>query len=257
MKERAFSILIHARAKVGKTTLTTTAPMPMLALDAEGGWKYLKTKGWRGAPLVKRRWDPMREAPPRYDGTWDVCVVSVTGWKVLPHTLQVLTQQPHDFKTVDLDSITEMQRRCKKNLGVAKMEYQSWGQLLDEMDSVIRGFRDLTLLDNNPVECVIFVSESRPEEGIMRPTMQGQIRHSLPFWVDVCGYLNVQTIVDPNSENGAGQLVVRKLRIGAHPQVESGERVQGALPDTIDDPNITAMMNAIFGVPEAEEATSK
>jgi AAA domain len=255
-KDRAFSMLVHAAAKVGKSTLSATAPHPMLVLDAEGGWRFIRTAGWRGQPLRKYPggWNPLAAPPPRYDGTWDVCVVTVTSWQTMEKTLQSLTQQPHDFATVVLDSITEVQRRCKANISTTGMQIQDWGTLLTKMDACIRGFRDLTLLENS-IECVVFIAESRVDNGKMKPYMQGQIGVSLPYWVDICGYLNAQLEDDPNDPNGASQRVVRKLRIGSHPQVEAGERVQGALPDTLDDPHITQMMNAIFGVPpEPEEA---
>lgn len=250
MKERAFSTLLHARAKVGKSTLTTTAPTPMVVLDAEGGWRFLSTRGFQGKPLRVQHWDPMKTAPPRYDGTWDVQVVTVTGWPVLPHTLNVLTQQKHDFKTCSLDSITEIQRRCKASLGVSKMQYQDWGSLLDQMDACIRGFRDLTLIDTNPLEVAIFVAESRLDSGVMRPYMQGQIGNSLPYWMDVVGYLSVQQVEDPTAEGG--KKTVRMLRVGAHPQVEAGERVQGRLGENIYDPDISKMINDVFGVTSEE-----
>lgn len=243
-------MLVHAPAKVGKTTLTSTAPLPMCVLDAEGGWGFLNTQGFRGQKLRKRDWNPLIEAPPTYDDTWDVCVVTVDAWKTLQMAYQHLTQSPHSFRTITLDSITEVQRRCKANLvGTEQMKIQDWGTLLTQMDAVIRGFRDLKMLPN-VIECVIFVAETRQENGKWRPYMQGQISVSLPYWVDVCGYLYVEPAPDPTDPNGQATIKVRKLLIGSHPQFESGERVQGALPDIIINPNITHMMDQIFNTDE-------
>lgn len=254
--KRLLSMLIHAASKTGKSTLLSTAPTPMLVIDAEGGWRFVRTRGFKGDPLRVIHWNPMTHLPPRWKDDWDVCVVTVTQWDQLLKTFVHMTQSPHDFKTIALDSITEIQRRCKQNISTDVMRIQDWGTLLTKMDSIIRGFRDLTMIPEISVEIVLFVAESRTEDGKIRPYMQGQISTSLPYWVDICGYLFVAMEDDPADPNGAGKRKVRKLQVGAHPQVESGERVQGTLPDTLTDPRITEMIEAIFGQ-EAKEATKK
>jgi hypothetical protein len=250
------SILIHAPAKVGKSTLTSTAPLPMCVLDAEGGWEFIKRRGYKGGQLLrKKEWNPLTEPPPRWDDTWDVCVVLIDSWLTLQTAYTHLTQSPHDFATIVLDSITEVQRRCKANLaGTKQMQIQDWGTLLNQMDAVIRGFRDLKLLPNSIV-CVIFVAETRQENGKWRPYMQGQISVSLPYWVDICGYLYAEAVPDPSDVNGQATINMRRLLIGSHPQFESGERVQGALPDVITNPSITDMMTQIFNTTEADTIT--
>lgn len=229
------SILIHAAAKVGKSTLSSTAPLPILVLDAEGGWKFIKAR--------KHYWDPMSQPIPRYDGTWDVCIVTITQWVQVDQIYRHLTQVEHDFVSVAIDSITEIQRRLKQNLkGTDSMQIQDWGQLLTKMDSTIRGYRDLTLLPGS-VRCVVMIAETREDKGKWRPYMQGQIGVSLPYLVDICGYLYIAPKLD---ENGQPTQNVRKLWIGPHPQFESGERVQGVLGQEVEEPNIDAMMTKIF-----------
>jgi hypothetical protein len=233
--KETLSVLIHAAAKVGKSTLSSTAPLPILVLDAEGSWKFIKKR--------KKFWDPMSEPIPRYDGTWDVCVVTVTQWVHVEQVYRHLTQAQHDFVSVVIDSITEIQRRLKSNLkGTDAMQIQDWGQLLTKMDSTIRQYRDLTLLPIS-VQCVVMIAETREEKGKWRPYMQGQIGVSLPYLVDICGYLYVGMTMD---ENGQPTKKVRKLWIGPHPQFESGERVQGTLPDDVSEPNIAEMMKTIY-----------
>lgn len=218
-------------------------------MDAEGSWKFIDEVGFRsGAKLRKINWDPAREPVPRHDGSWDVVRVSVTSWQTMIQIYHALTQQEHDFASLVLDSITEVQRRCKQNIkGTAQMQIQQWGMLLDQMDGLIRGYRDLIHLDN-AIRCVVFVAETKLEEGKWRPFMQGQIRYTMPYWVDICGYL--YTEMTPNGD----QLdKVKKLLIGAgvNPSYVAGERVQGRLPDVITDPNISAMLAAVY--PTSEE----
>ena len=249
-EKEVLSLLIHGASKAGKSTLTSTAPLPLLVIDAEGSWKFIKNAGFEGPPLRRKTWDPM-EPPPRHDGTWDVCLVSVASWDTFRRVYAWLSQTEHDFVSIVLDSITEMQRRLKTNLSGDSIlkGYDGWGMLLAQMDSTIRGFRDLTLLPG-PVRCVIFVAETREESGKWRPYMQGQISVSLPYWVDICGYVFASKIAD---NDGNPTVNVCNLYVGSHPQFESGERVQGRLPDNIVNPNVSSIMDKVY----AEETASE
>jgi AAA domain len=234
-KVEVLSLLVHAGAKVGKSTLSSSAPPPVLVLDAEGSWRFIKTR--------KIHWDPMTQPIPRWDGTWDACIVTITQWVHVQQVFRHLTQAEHDFMTVVIDSISEIQRRLKANLkGTDAMQIQDWGQLLTQMDSTIRAFRDLTMLPG-PVHCVVMIAETREDKGKWKPYMQGQIGVSLPYLVDICGYLYVDMAPD---ENGQPTKRVRKLWVGSHPNFEAGERVQGTLGDVVTDPSITEMMKTIF-----------
>jgi hypothetical protein len=222
-------------------------------LDAEGSWKFIDEAGFRsGKPLRKKTWNPLTEPVPRVtaDDPWDLVRVNVHSWEVMSHTYRHLVQSEHDFASVTLDSVTEAQRRCKKNIraGTEQMQHQQWGQLLDQMDGLIRGFRDLTLLPNS-IRVVNFVSETVMKDGKWRPYMQGQIRDTIPYFVDICGYLFTEL-----RPNGDRQDKVKRLLIGAgvNPGYLAGERVQGRLPDIIDDPNIADMLAKVY--PNFEES---
>jgi len=214
------SWLIHGYSKRGKSTLAATVPKPALVLDAEGSWRFI--------PGRVKYWDPLTQTPPEYDGTWDICVVHVREWNTVALVYQYLLQWPLPFVSVVLDSITEIQRRCKANLkGTEAMRIQDWGVLLSVMDSTIRGFRDLCLIQQLAVRCVVFVSETKEtQSGRLIPAMQGQIGTSLPYWVDICGYMYQDFELDTN---GQPTLEVRRLWISPHAQYEAGERVQGKL----------------------------
>lgn len=251
--DQRLSLLVHAGAKIGKSTLTGTAPKPVLVLDAEGSWRFI--------PVRKVTWDPTRGGPPEYDGTWDACIVMVREWSTVELVYAYVSQYVLPFTSIVIDSITEVQRRCKQNLkGHEALKIQDWGVLLSRMDAVIRGFRDLALIPNLHVRCVVFVAETRVgPNGKWVPYMQGQIAVSLPYWVDICGYMYADWEVDAN---GQAQTEIRRLWISPHPQYEAGERVQGRLGGvlTIRKPapntsgsDIETWMNTIFGIlPETE-----
>ena len=234
--EAVLSMVIHAPSKTGKSTLAWSAPRPMLALDAEGGTKFLKAK--------KVYWNPLQGPPPPYDGTWEVCITKVQSWQTIELVDAYLRQHAHNFVSLVLDSITELQRVCKANLrGTEQMRIQDWGSLLTQMDMKIRGFRDLTLLTESPIKCVVLIAETKKSDGKWRPFMQGQIATSLPYWVDICGYLFVDNELD---ENGQPTAQVRKLLISPHDEYETGERIQGRLPSIVNRPNILDMINLIY-----------
>lgn len=245
--ENTFSILVHASAKTGKSTLGSTSPTPILVLDAEGGWRFIKEAGFRTkVELRKTWWDPLTGPPPRHDGSWDVCVVNIREWADLTRAYHWLTQAPHDFRSVIFDSITEAQRKLKANLrGTEQMRIQDWGDILVHMDKLIRDIRDLTLVKNS-VQVVMFIAETRQNaSGKWVPYMQGQISISLPYWMDVVGYLYSKAKVDGNGQaTGEKQL---ELLVAQHPQFEAGERVQGALGDVVVEPHVGRMLTAIFG----------
>ena len=232
------SILIHALSKRGKSTLSATAPPPILVLDAEGSWRFI--------PVRKCIWNPLTEALPTYDGTWDVCIVPVTDWGTIETVYQWLTQQQTCFTSLVIDSITEIQRRCKNNMkGTEALKIQDWGILLAIMDKVLRGFRDITLYPSANLRCVVFVAETRRgDDGRYIPYMQGQIAVSIPYWVDICGYLYADYELD---NNGQPTVEIRKLWIGPHNEFESGERVQGRLGyyQTIKKPDSYSVGNDI------------
>jgi len=248
--DQRLSILIHADSKRGKSTLASTAPQPVLVLDAEGSWRFV--------PLRKKYWDPLNETPPVYDGTWDACIVHVREWRTVDLVYQYLLQWPLPFVSVVIDSITEIQRRCKANLkGTDAMRIQDWGVLLSVMDATIRGFRDLTLIPQIAVRCVVFISETRLNQvNKLVPYMQGQISTSLPYWVDICGFLYIGYELD---SNGQATQMVRKVCIVPDDKFEAGQRVGGRLGDcisVIDTPadgsaghDIENWMKIIFSTP--------
>lgn len=255
----SLSVLVHAPAKVGKSTLSTTTPPPICVLDAEGGWKFVREAGYKsGKPLRRIEWNPMQGPPPRWDGTWDFCHVNVLQWGTLTNAYNYLARPDlHDFRSVILDSVTESQRKLKTNLrGMEQMRIQDWGDLLMQMDKLIRDMRDLVLLPQpNPLKVVMFIAETEFKDGAWRPAMQGQIGRALPYWVDICGYLFTDKVQDSNGQ-ATGKLKKMLIGQGVDATIIAGERVQGALPDIVDNPHITEMFTTIFGENALPELTA-
>jgi AAA domain-containing protein len=221
------SALIHGDTKLGKSTLANTAPKPALVLDMEGSWRFTTGR--------KVYWNPDEEDFPEVDGTWDTCIVHIRDWNMVKRIFDMILDGQIPVVTVVLDSITELQRRLKRNLkpNLDPFKIQDWGVLLDKMDMAIRDFRDLAMVQDISVRCVIFIAESRERSGKWRPHMQGQIADGLPYWVDLCGYM-----YKFDEEDDEGQVVrsTRQLWIAPHDQFVAGSRVEEFLGEVVEIP---------------------
>lgn len=240
MSDRALSILVHGLAGAGKTTFAATAPKPLLLLDVEMAARFIKGR--------KIKWNPLTEAPPVHDGSWDICVVSVNEFKKAQTAYEYLKSGRHPFKAVVVDSISELQSKAVENIkGRQQLQTQDWGKLLSVMAFFCRDLRDLTGDDDNTIEAVIITAMSKDYDGIIKPYLQGQIAAQVPYWLDITGYLYVSQVPDAN-----GVLTdTRNLLIGNHPNYEAKSRVPG-LPTVIEHPDVAAMLDNIFG-PDPEQ----
>ncbi len=194
--ERRICALIFAGPKIGKSWLGATTPAPRLVIDVEGGSSFAK-RVVDGKKTKQRiiRWDPHKDPPPKADGTWDTCQVIVLKHETLERTYKWLETSDHDFASVVIDSLTEVQKRCKDAIsGVETPSERDWGALLIRMEHLVRAFRDLHEHPTHPIKCVVILAlmDDRKEKKV-RPAVQGALSVSLPGYVDLEGYLYVST----------------------------------------------------------------
>lgn len=236
------SIIVHGPAKSGKSFLADTMPGPRLVLDAEMGSRF--------TPSRKRVWEPTKEAPPEPDGTWDTAIVYVRDYRSVLKAYEWLDSGKHHFRSVAIDSISEVQQRAVDALvGIQQPNQQDWGTLLRQVSDLVRRFRDLTTNKVRPLDAVVFIAmtrQGREGDATWRPHVQGSLATTLPYYTDVVGYLCVAPQPDGTS--------VRRLFTGPVPGFETGERVGGRLGDFTDNPNITEMLARVRGY-SVEEVT--
>jgi hypothetical protein len=247
IRGRSLSILVHGDTKVGKSSFANTAPAPRLLLDAEAAHRFL--------PGRKIFWEPQRDAPPVCDGTWDTCVVIIRDYSVMVRATEWLVSGQHCFESVVVDSISEVQKKLKDQVAQqGDMDQRKWGDMLTHMEALIRKLRDLTEHPTNPLTAIVITAMTEERNGKWRPYVQGQLRTTLPYFIDVVGYLFVQALPPPDpSQPSPGS--VRRLLTRPSPQFEAGERVQGRLPEYIDGGymDVRWMLDMVFGVvPTAE-----
>jgi len=246
--QRSLTIMVYGESKVGKSTFAVTAPYPRLMLDVEGGHRFL--------PINVKYWDPMREEPPMADGTWDTVVVQVRDYDVVMKAFQWLQSGKHQFKSLIIDSISELQVKCMDNIaGTEQMKMQQWGELLRHMGGLLRDLRDLTMHPTNPLEAVVLTAMSRvTQDGKHRPYLQGQLAIQAPYFYDILGALVIEEF--PNQDPLGSPYKARRMYVERTREYEAGERVQGRLGAVVEQGNLSieTMLNNIFG-PKKTEAT--
>lgn len=238
--------LIHGDPGVGKTWFANTSPVPRLILDAEGGsrvpWRMCQGKAIRQTVV---HWDPMREAPPTWDG-WDACWVSVQSFPILTQVYQWLNTGNHPFRSCTIDSLTEVQKRCRDSLtGSEALRTQDWGDLLIKMENICRYYRDLVFNPIKALEVMTFIAISDPRSGTAKPHIQGGLSISLPGLVDLEGYLY--------NEATAEGLTERKLLITPYTSLKGSYQAKdrthlltqyyGAVITNPDIENMLAVLN--------------
>lgn len=237
MSDRALTVLMHGLSGAGKTTLACTAPKPLLLLDVEMASRFVKGK--------KIKWNPLTDAPPVNDGTWEICVVPVNEFQKAQAAYEYLKSGNHPFKSVVVDSISELQGKASEKIkGRQQFQTQDWGKLLSVMSFFCKDLRDLPE-ESDQIEAIIITATSKDYDGIIKPYLQGQIASQAPYWFDITGYLYVQQYADANGELKDG----RNLLIGNHPNYEAKSRVPD-LPTVLDNPNISLLLDSIFGPDE-------
>lgn len=185
MSRATLTMLVHGEAGVGKSWLGASTPGPRLILDAEGRAKYLPTA------VATVYWDPAQSAPPAYDGSWDTCIAVVPDFKTMDLVYRWLQSGQHPFISVVVDSLMEIQKRLiDETVGLNQVAQQDWGIILRKLEKLVRDYRDLVLVDANPVDVVLMtVGSKEGNGGKMRPMLQGAMGTTVPYFMDIVGYL--------------------------------------------------------------------
>jgi hypothetical protein len=201
-----------------------------VVLDAEGGSRF--------TPSKKVLWDPNQE-PPKHDGTWDTAIVYVRDFNTVAQVYQWLNSGQHPFKSVVLDSLTEIQKRCIDQIaGDQQLRMQDWGEVLRRMEKQVRDFRDLTMHPTNPLQGVVYINLTVDKEGTKRPAVSGSLGVSLPGFVDVVGYLFTQ-MVEENS------VLQRRMLVQPYNNIVAKDRTN-RLGTVVDDPNLERMIEQVY-----------
>ena len=213
-------ILIHADWGAGKSWLGQTTPAPRLVIDAEGGSEFAY-----GRKVI---WENPNDPPPVADGTWDTCIVRIQLMKDIGTVYQWLQRGKHPFKSVTIDSLSELQKRIIDEVaGSNQLQQQDWGSVFRRGEALVRSFRDLTTNQVNPLLCVCYLTgtaERGKSETKIGPYVQGQLGSTLPGFVDIVGNLRVE-----DTEDGERHILYVHEQRGAS-EVEAGAGKMKSVP---------------------------
>lgn len=232
---RSLSICVHGEPGVGKSWLAASSPAPRLVLDAEGGARFTRGR--------KMYWDPAAYGPPAApaEGEWDTCVVSVKEWRTFEQVYGHLVTGNHPFNSIVIDSLTEIQRRLVDvTAGIDQPTNNQWGEVLRRMEDQVRKYRDLLENPVRPIQCLVLVALTKLGSGKFRPFVRGQLELTLPGYVDVVGYLNLE--LGPDGE------MQRKLTINPLGDIEAKDRTHAltaAYGYALYNPDLSVMLDVI------------
>lgn len=191
---KSTKVLICGDAGAGKTLISSTWPNPVYA-SAEGG---LMSIADRDIPYTEiRKSEDLLRLKNALDQPAEVRE-EMLGFPV---------------QTVVVDTIDEIQRiLMKERLDSQRREglqMQDWGWLNEQMQAIVRGFRNLDL----HVIFTCHLKESTDQESgrvSYRPGLSGAIADSIPSYVDLALRLDVSTVTDV-TDDGVEKRQVRSL----------------------------------------------
>lgn len=206
------NFMVYGESGAGKTLLAGTAAFveelsPVLFLDVEGGTMTLS----------------------QLDSTADVDVVRVLKWRTMQDIYDELYRGKHPYKTVVIDSLTEMQKLAMGEiLGYGKdldpggqiPEFKDWSLNTEQMRRLVRAFRDLEM--NTIFTCLAMEQEHPRKKGvsIKKPALTKKLAEEIPAFFDVLFYLYAAEVSGVNQrymQTDKNDRIVAKCRVQGIP----------------------------------------
>ena len=228
------NILVYGDPGIGKTVLAGSAAAvaemaPVLFVDVEGGTYSLRD---------------------RYPG---VDVVRVQSWQDVQKLYDELYRGDHGYKTIVIDSLTEMQKFSMYTIMTALVKddpardpdvpgMREWGKNIEQIRKLVRAFRDLPC---NTIITALAMTDKDARTGITRtkPSLSGKLSNEVAGFLDIVLYMYIK-VVDGE---------IQRLLLSTATDTQVAKDRSGRLPMVIENPTMQTIMNVIKNKEQTNE----
>lgn len=253
-------MLIHAGPGAGKTTLAGSAVdvefmRDVLFLNVEGGSLSLKNnpRVQKASEIMNIRITNFSQMDKVKDWLSAHCMLrdkgDIEGLKKLEEKITgVVPKAPKQFKTVILDSISELDNMSLSHIlginadnislegDIPSTEWAHYKQNNTKMQILVRRLRDLPV--NLIMTCITKWVQDETKKMHYSPGLTGQLRDQVQGFVDIVGFLAVG---QPTEEKEAP----RRLYVQPVNKSDGKNRWAGYSKAYFDDPTMTSILKAV------------
>jgi hypothetical protein len=227
------NILVYADSGTGKTTLAGSASevedmYPVLVVDIEGGTESL------------------RHTYPNVD------VVRVRTWNEMQLLYDTLQSGDHPYKTVVLDSLTEIQKfsmyQIMEDLIKSNPDrdpdipsMREWGKNIEQLRRFVRAFRDL---DMHTIFTALVRVDKNPRTGLetRKPMLSGKLADEVAAFLDIVVYYYTKEIF----REGADESDTVRLMLTRKTEDTVAKDRSGNLPMIVEEPTMSALFDLMY-----------
>lgn len=232
------NLMVFGDLGVGKTKLAGSADdvpelRPVLVLDFEGGTESL-----------------VKDHP-------GVSVIRIQTWDEMQRVYDELHRGKHGYKTVILDSLTEIQKfnmysimdKLVENKPDADPDVPSmreWGKNLEQMRKFVRAFRDLPM---NTIFTALSKEDKNDSTGKVttKPSLSGKLAGEVAAFLDIVMYYYIKRV-----KKGSEVSEQRLLLTQATQNIVAKDRTQ-TLPVVVESPTMQVLYDLIKENKKAEQ----
>jgi phage nucleotide-binding protein len=222
---RFLKMVVYGSSGVGKTVFASTAPNAIF-LNAEAGMLSIADK--------------------------NIDSVEVKSFADIRQSFDFLKNEKHNYKTVVIDSLTEVQKKSMdlilESRGKEQPTIADWGSNIEQIRKMCRQFRDLPM---NVIFIALERTDKDSDEAVnsKMPALQGAtLPQEVMGFVDIVGYMQAQEKIEEATKE---KKIVRAIRVQPSQTIIAKDR-SGKL-DIWEQPNFETIYNKIFSRETVEE----